>query len=361
MNYNQKAKNKNYFFDKMDNPPEQKVDQKDGSREQNDFMEEEYEEEEEEADDSSDDMNTVFEWKFKQLIGKGSQSSVYLVVNTQTNQVGAAKVDQKSTLVRRSFEIEIPLYVSVLNEIKLMSSLSHRYVLPLTEVIDDDVTKTLILFMPYAKHGDLQSYVDDNSEKITEKMLSVFFFDIAEAMRFIHSKNIVHRDLKPENVLVLSEERCVLADFSVSATLESPNEKFNDSKGPPAYLSPEELNGDEYFPKPADVWSFGVALYKCLFGYFPFNIDKGKGQSIASTIVIVTNLINEEELVIPENNYDPHAIELIMKTLQKDPSKRPTFEEILNNSWFDYAKSIDTKINKEFEEEQSKKNEKAPQ
>lgn len=343
----------------MENTDEKKIDQKEDLPDKDDFMEEECEEEEEAEDsEDDDDMNTVFEWKFKRFIGKGAQSSVYLVVNTQTNQVGAAKVYQKSTLVRRSFEIETPLYVSVINEIKLMSSLSHRYVLPLTEVIDDDVTKTLILFMPYAKNGDLQSYVDDNPGKISEKMFSVFFYDIAEAMRFIHSKNIVHRDLKPENVLVLSEERCVLADFSVSATLESPDQKFNDSKGPPAYLSPEELNGDEYYPKPADVWSFGVAMYKCLFGFYPFNIGKVKGQSLASTIVIVTNLVNEEELVIPENNYDHNAIELITRSLQKDPSKRPTFEEILKNDWFNYARTVDEKINKEFEEEQKQKNEK---
>ncbi|KAK8866863.1 hypothetical protein M9Y10_009831 [Tritrichomonas musculus] len=338
----------------MDNQVEKNVE----SSNKEDFTEEECEEEE--ADDSSDDdMNTVYEWKFKQLIGKGSQSSVYLVVNTQTNQVGAAKVYQRSTLLRRSFEIETPLYISVVNEIKLMASLSHRYVLPLKEVVDDDVTKTLILFMPYAKYGDLQSYVDDNPGKISENMFSVFFYDIAEAMKFIHSKDVVHRDLKPENVLVLSEERCVLADFSVSATLESPDQKFNDSKGPPAYLAPEELNGDEYYPKPADVWSFGVAMYKCLFGYFPFNIDKGKGQSAASTIVLVTNLVNKEELIIPNNNYDPHAIELIQSTLQKDPSKRPTFEQILTNPWFDHSRSIDEKIIKEFEEEQKKKNEKS--
>ncbi|OHT14610.1 Calcium/calmodulin-dependent protein kinase type 1 [Tritrichomonas foetus] len=334
---------------------EQNITKTEVNNEEEEALPEEDAEEQEAEYYYSDDENNVFEYRFAEMIGKGSQSSVYSVINRRTGEKAAAKVYRYAMLQRRTLDNDEPPLVSVANEIKLMAEIQHPYIIPLTEVIDDQVAGQLVILMPFAKYGDLQSYVDDH--KPSEKALSVFFYQIADAVKFIHSRNIVHRDLKPENILVFSEERVMLSDFSVSTVLEPPDVMLSESKGPPAYLSPEELNGEDYYPKPADVWAFGVALYKCLFGYFPFNIDKGKGQSEASTFVIVTNLVNSEELVIPENKFDQNAIEIIKSALQKDPSKRPTFEEIVLNPWFDHVRELDKKIKEEFEEEKKKKSE----
>ena len=323
---------------------------------------EEEDEEEEEAEyysyDDDDDENGIFEWKFGQLIGKGSQSSVYMMINCNTKEISAAKVYQHSTLFKRTFEIEEPLYVSVIKEIKLMANMKHRFILRLNEVIEDDVSKALFLFMPYAQFGNLQSFVDDNV--IDEETFSVCFYQIAEAMRYMHSQNIVHRDLKAENVLVFSKRLFQVSDFSVSEKLEKDDAKFNDPRGPPAYLSPEVLNEEDYYPKPVDVWAFGVAMYKCMFGVFPFDIESLKGQSVTCTMVNVIQLVNQNELVIPpsKDKFNPLAIDLIINCLQKDPTKRPTFEEIVQNPWFDFAKTFDKEIQKDFEEKIQKEEEK---
>lgn len=302
--------------------------------------------EEEEYDDSK-----VFDWKFQSLVAKGSLSSIYLVKQTKTMVDAIAKVYQKSTITKKTFDFDPPIYVSVINEIDLMSSLKHPFIIPLIEVVDDSVTNTLILFMPYAPLGDLQGFVDNHNDLIQEDTFRTCFLELAEGMKYLHNNGVVHRDFKPENVLVFSETKFVISDFSVSSRLQSPNEMFSETKGPPAYLAPEELNGDDYYPKPADVWSYGIALFKCLFKYFPFSIDQGKSESMITTIVKVTELINTEDLVIPDNSYDPHAIEIIHQCLEKDPSKRPTFEDIVHNPWFDGVRSqIENEI-KSFQEQ----------
>jgi serine/threonine protein kinase len=229
-----------------------------------------------------------------------------------------------------------------------MVSLSHRYVLPIVEVIDDDYCNSLILLLPYAEIGTLQTFVDKHQP--TEDMLIVCFYEVAEGLRYIHSENVVHRDLKPDNILVFSESRFSLSDFSVSSRVSGDDEKLVDTRGSPAFLSPEECGGEPFYPKPSDVWAYGVTLFSAAFNHLPFNLDQGQGKTVANTVFAVTQLLNSEELVVPEDRgYSPLLIDLLKKILSKDPSQRPTFEEIVKNPWFEKALPIDA-VNIEEEE-----------
>lgn len=68
--------------------------------------------------------------------------------------------------------------------------------------------------LPPAQGGDLFDAIT-SSAKYTEKDASVMVYNLAGAMKYLHSINIVHRDIKPENLLVfiasLSESEPSLA------------------------------------------------------------------------------------------------------------------------------------------------------
>ncbi|EAX94494.1 CAMK family protein kinase [Trichomonas vaginalis G3] len=282
----------------------------------------------------------IFEWLFKKEIGKGSLSRVFLAENTETHEMAAAKVYNKSMLFRQTLGGEEAPYVAVQREIEILASISHRYVLPIIEVIEDDYSNSLILMMPYAEKGSLQSYL--NSIQYNEEIVAIAFHQIAEALRYVHSRNIVHRDIKPENILVFSDTFFCLSDFSVSTTLESPNQKLIDTRGSPAFLSPEECGGDPFLPKPADVWAFGVSLYSIIFKKLPFDLDQAQGKTVANTIFAVTELLANNNLQIPEGTgASPEVIDLITKILNKDPTERPTFADIVQHPWFNSARDID--------------------
>jgi serine/threonine protein kinase len=282
----------------------------------------------------------IFEWTFGKEIGKGAMSHVYFCTNVETGDPGAAKVYNTTILNRPTLGNEEPLNAGVHREIEIMFALKHRYVLQILDVIEDECSNSLIILMPHATHGTLQSYVD--SHPMDERTIAICFFEVAEALRYVHTMNVVHRDLKPDNVLVFSDTLFVLSDFSVSTTVEGDDQKLADTRGSPAFLSPEECGGEAFYPKPADVWAYGVTMFSVAFHHLPFRLDLGQGKSVANTVFAVTQLLNSEELVVPtDRGYSADFIELIKAILKKNPSERPTFEDIVTNPWFQLASEVD--------------------
>lgn len=102
------------------------------------------------------DSPQIFEELFGQEIGKGAMSRVFKCKNTSTGQDGAAKVYNRNVLTRPTLGNEEPLSLAVQREIEIMSELSHRYVLPIIEVIEDDCSNSLIIILPFAHCGTLQ-------------------------------------------------------------------------------------------------------------------------------------------------------------------------------------------------------------
>ena len=117
---------------------------------------------------------------------------------------------------------------------------------------------------------------------------------MAEGVKYIHSKDLVHRDIKPDNVLIYAKDEVLLlkiSDFGCSK--QSRDGVFSMSSqisGTQIYLAPEILaiiNSDERqtdikMTNASDVFALGCTFYKFLTkGQHPF----GQGFSIALNIL----------------------------------------------------------------------------
>ena len=80
----------------------------------------------------------------------------------------------------------------------------------------------------------------------------------------------MHRDLKLDNVLINREFKIKLIDFGFSRHLSRENEVLTDFCGTPHYISPEVIQREGYYGKPADIWSLGVIIFRLIAGCFPF-------------------------------------------------------------------------------------------
>ncbi|EAY14142.1 AGC family protein kinase [Trichomonas vaginalis G3] len=295
------------------------------------------------------------DYKFINEIGSGALSRVYQIVSLKDNEILAAKVYDNQRISRPTLTGEDPPYVSIQRELDIMAKLDHRYVISLIDAFNDENTNSLIIIIPFAPLGNVKTLLDKRA--LNSDQLNACFHQVAIALAYMHSMNVVHRDIKPENMLAFTEDYFAITDLSVSQEVESDETMVMDIKGSPAFLSPEECAGTEFIPKPADVWAYGISLFSCYFGYFPFSIDECDGLPIGNTILMVTEKLNEKELNIPDGT-SSDLIDLLTHVLDKDPTKRYTFEQIANHSFFEQSRHIDEENAKEcfLEEEQEKQN-----
>lgn len=143
---------------------------------------------------------------------------------------------------------------------------------------------------------------------------------IAAALGAAHAKNLVHRDVKPGNVMLPDGviEQAILVDFGLArhaaATEVTRTGMF---VGTPGYIAPEQARGDKDLGPPADVFSLGAMIFKCITGRAPF-----PGDDLVSVLAkILFEPAPRVSDFVPEV---PDALDdLVARMLAKSPADRP--------------------------------------
>ena len=106
---------------------------------------------------------------------------------------------------------------------------------------------------------------------------------VCRAVHHAHQKGLIHRDLKPSNVLVESQDdRAVpkVIDFGVAKAIGGAAGEHTiwtvaqQMVGTPAYMSPEQLDGNADVDVRSDVYALGVLLYEMLVGVTPIDASR---------------------------------------------------------------------------------------
>jgi len=239
-------------------------------------------------------------------LGNGKFGRVYLAREKKSKFIVAIKCMNKKQLSKSNFEHQLR------REIEIQSHLRHPNILRMYGYFYDE--KKVYLILEYSIGGELFGKLQD-AGTFSERKSARIIKELADALKYCHTKNVIHRDLKPENLLIGKNGEIKIADFGWS--VHAPNSRRNTLCGTLDYLPPEitlNLEHDEQ----VDVWSLGILLYELLVGKPPFETD-----SHADTY----RRIQEGDIKFPIQVADD-AKDLIKKFLMRDPRRRIALEHV---------------------------------
>ena len=210
--------------------------------------------------------NIIEDYIIKETLGKGTFSVVKLGEHVETKQKVAIKILDKEKIKTKEDLARIQ------REIKILSMLEHPNIIKTYKI--SETPKKYYIIMEYCEGGELFDYIVEK-ERLDESEASIFFYQLINALEYIHSKGIAHRDLKPENLLLSQKKKSIkIIDFGLSNFFENGNNCLETPCGSPSYASPEIIKGEMYDGFKIDVWASGIILFAMLCGYLPFDDDE---------------------------------------------------------------------------------------
>ena len=257
----------------------------------------------------------IGDWSVRARLGDGSSGEVYLVEGLD-GQAGALKIlPPGSEASRKRFAREIEL----LQRIKSSHAVAH---------LDHGTTEegSPYLVTEYVVGASLRELLAERSPpRLAIPEALHVLLGIAEGLESCHAAEVIHRDVKPSNILVGVDGSVRVNDYGI-ALAGNVTERLtaqNQVMGAPQYVAPELLSGAE--PTSAsDVYSFGALAWRVLTGERPF-----PGQSV---VEVLGAQLEHVPAPIEELRPDVPAelARLIASALSKDPSGRPTLDELVS-------------------------------
>ena len=167
-----------------------------------------------------------------------------------------------------------------------------------------------ILIMEYISGPSMQNIVVKKQEHHVEGKRLMLIRQMAESLKYVHSKNFIHRDICPRNFICLPETKGVkLIDFGLTVPATPPFMAPGNRTGTPLYMSPEIVRRRATDTR-VDIFSFGVTCY-CLVSFeHPW-----QGELVNGRAALHHDTQPPTDLLERSPNVDPRLSRAIMNAL----------------------------------------------
>lgn len=195
----------------------------------------------------------------EELIAKGGMGAVY--------KVRDCKLNRKVWAVK---EIIIDAETdsgSFLEEVRILSDLSHPYILKIADYFEPDAEGKSYLVMEFVNGHTIQEIYGDAKTPLTLQRALKYAMQLCEILSYLHGqpKPVIFRDLKPSNIMVDEYDNLKLIDFGIARTFKLGQLSDTVALGTLVFAAPEQLeHGQTDFR--TDLYSLGATLYFMLTG-----------------------------------------------------------------------------------------------
>ena len=208
-------------------------------------------------------------YRVVRTLGEGGMGVVYEVEHALLGRTFALKT-LRGALAARSDAVR-----RFLGEARTLAALGHEGIVEVLDVGSDEAG-TPFLVMPLLRGETLEARLEREivlSIELTQRLAE----GIARALAFAHEKGVVHRDVKPANVFLEGElggeaPSVKLLDFGIAKLLDADATRTGTGVllGTPRYMAPEQWSRPREVDARADVFAWGVIVYRMLTGEIPY-------------------------------------------------------------------------------------------
>lgn len=261
---------------------------------------------------------TVKDFTTFRVLGRGGFGAVHACRKKNCGTIYAMKcINKKLVKVKTALD-------NVLEERNVLTMMKSMFVTNLKYALQDE--ENLYLIMDLMLGGDLKFHLI-NAGRFTEKRARFYAAEVLLGLEHVHNATIIYRDMKLENVLLDHNGHCRISDLGLAVVTKV---QIKGYAGTPGYTAPEMIKNKLYGPA-ADIFSYGVMLYRMLCGSKPF---KGKIDRDLDKAVV------ERKPQFPKEIFSKDAVSLLSGLLQKRPENRlgcglKGIEEIKEHPFFE--------------------------
>lgn len=275
---------------------------------------------------------------FQEHLFSGGMGAILQMLDQDLHRISAMKV------ILPGFKNDADSLSSFITEAKITGMLEHPNIIPVHEIglLDE---AGLYFTMKLAQGESLKEILVEMGtgnpeyvQKYTTYYLLNIFRKICDSVSYAHSKDVIHQDIKPHNVVVGSYGEVLLMDWGLARyvgrldTSSDPdmvsflkeisiyNQENPDLiKGSPAYISPEQVEGDpRRIDKQSDIFLLGSTLYHIFTLSPPYTGNSMKEVVFkARTCDLIAPEERNPSLQIPEE-----ICRIIKKAMEKDKKDR---------------------------------------
>ncbi|RVD92933.1 CMGC CDK CDK7 kinase [Tubulinosema ratisbonensis] len=293
-----------------------------------------------------------FSYVKKKKIGEGAYSTIFLAEQYESEKeskiIEEPKGNFKQVVAIKQFKIiqgVKGIDINAVREIKALKMLKSPFILEMFDIFMHDFSLHMVLeYIPFT----LENIIKSNKLIIYASDIKAWMIMILKGLNEIHSKFFIHRDLKPNNIL-FKGGILKLADFGLTRKMS--NENMTTTVITRWYRPPELLLGCKNYNNTIDIWSLGCIMAE-LYLRVPFFagesdisqldlIFKALGTPEQSYFEKVTDSLPLKFKDYPESDLkqlftamSEDGMNLMLKMLSYDPSKRPSVLEILQDEYF---------------------------